>query len=947
VQQYSDYGVNADGSQWTILYTGPAGTNSPVWTKTTIDLLGRTIREERPGFGGGIITNASIYNSKNQLIKTQVSGFSPQPPASLYEYNQLGEQIRSGLDVDGNGVLDLNGMDRISESDTQFVKDASNDWFKVAVSRLYAKNNDSTVTTNGVQKTRLTGLGIAIGSGLLTADSRSVDIFGNQTISTTAVDRNNKAVTQTTIYPDSTNSAFSVTVNGLLVCSTGKTGLQTAFGSDGLERQTGVIDPRTGTRVTHYNEKGQVDWTQDSATNQTSFGYDSATGRRISMTDALSNTVYTAYDSKGQVLATWGATYPVAYEFDEYDRMSAMYTYRGTNPIAAYSDICNLKSSMDKTSWLYDLATGLLTNKVYADGKGPGYTYTADGKLATRTWARGVVTTYSWDSLGQMTNIDYSSSAPNVSFAFNRIGQQTTITDGTGSRAFTYNDQLQLAAETNALAGIQRGYDSLGRSSGFSLADGSYAVQYSYSGVGRFAGISSTVNGQSNGWQYSYLPDSELIVGWNNGVVSVSKSYDPSRNLIIEILNQAGSNVISRFQYSNDQLGRRTQRIDNSSATNSFGYNTRSELTAAAMGTNNYGYQYDPIGNRITATNNAEVLTYLANALNQYTNIHDGVTSMPTYDLDGNMVTFGGWTFGWDGENRLILAEPVAPTGGARRVRCFYDFMSRRVGKAVDEWNGSAWVAASTNLFQYDGWNLVSETQVSGLSTQVSRYVWGLDLSGSLQGEGGIDGLLSVTRSTPSGTFTYYPCADGNGNIPEYLDTNGIVVAHREYDPYGNTIASSGAVNDFDFWFSSKYLDPETGLVYFGYRYYCPLIGRWISRDPSEEEADHHLYLFVRNRSVDFVDNDGRFVWIIKWCIRKCIPTPSLGGPLIPTTYSLISDTPVYTGSPPVFLYRICEYQATCPHYSDEIGTTYTITGKTMKPCPLHGLPAVFIPVTP
>ena len=37
-------------------------------------------------------------------------------------------------------------------------------------------------------------------------------------------------------------------------------------------------------------------------------------------------------------------------------------------------------------------ATGLVTNKVYADGKGPTYTYTPDGKLATRTWARGIAT---------------------------------------------------------------------------------------------------------------------------------------------------------------------------------------------------------------------------------------------------------------------------------------------------------------------------------------------------------------------------------------------------------------------------------------------------------------------------------------------------------------------------------------------------------------------------
>ena len=43
----------------------------------------------------------------------------------------------------------------------------------------------------------------------------------------------------------------------------------------------------------------------------------------------------------------------------------------------------------DVTRWLRDEATGLVTNKVYADGKGPRYDYAPDGKLATRTWARG------------------------------------------------------------------------------------------------------------------------------------------------------------------------------------------------------------------------------------------------------------------------------------------------------------------------------------------------------------------------------------------------------------------------------------------------------------------------------------------------------------------------------------------------------------------------------
>ena len=74
VAQYYDYGVNADGAQWTIVYTGPAGTGSPVWVKTTTDLLGQTIREERPGYGGVVLTTTMHYNSQGQLVRIETSG---------------------------------------------------------------------------------------------------------------------------------------------------------------------------------------------------------------------------------------------------------------------------------------------------------------------------------------------------------------------------------------------------------------------------------------------------------------------------------------------------------------------------------------------------------------------------------------------------------------------------------------------------------------------------------------------------------------------------------------------------------------------------------------------------------------------------------------------------------------------------------------------------------
>ncbi len=58
-------------------------------------------------------------------------------------------------------------------------------------------------------------------------------------------------------------------------------------------------------------------------------------------------------------------------------------------------------------------------------------------------------------------------------------------------------------------------------------------------------------------------------------------------------------------------------------------------------GNSSYSYMFDPIGNRLTATNNTAVTTYFANELNQYTNVVRGVSITPTHDDDGNMGHWG------------------------------------------------------------------------------------------------------------------------------------------------------------------------------------------------------------------------------------------------------------------------------------------------------------------
>jgi RHS repeat-associated protein len=209
---------------------------------------------------------------------------------------------------------------------------------------------------------------------------------------------------------------------------------------------------------------------------------------------------------------------------------------------------------------------------------------------------------------------------------------------------------------------------------------------------------------------------------------------------------------------------------------------------------------------------------YQANELNQYTNINEGAVE-PVYDADGNMTLFGLWTYAWDAENRLISVA----SNGVPVVQNQYDYMSRRIMKAT---------ATQTNTFLYDGWNLIREDL--GAAAPSSRsYVWGLDLSQSLQGAGGVGGLLAML-TTDSCLLT--PAYDANGNISEYVGGGGSVVAHYEYDAFGKEISRSGAeAQSHPFRFSTKYTDDESGLVYYGYRYYSPELGRWISSDPQNE----------------------------------------------------------------------------------------------------------------
>jgi RHS repeat-associated protein len=290
-------------------------------------------------------------------------------------------------------------------------------------------------------------------------------------------------------------------------------------------------------------------------------------------------------------------------------------------------------------------------------------------------------------------------------------------------------------------------------------------------------------------------------------------------------------------------------------------YNHRGELTKATSPTvtRDRAYQYDLIGNRKKSAHGAAGLpasdNYQVNALNQYSQVPN-YTPQPAHDLDGNLTRgpvpgsngnnpgvqppADATNLQWDAENRLVSAS--VNNGSFTNVVLYqYDHLSRLIRRQINQNN--------PEQYHYDGWNRIGEYSADSLTR---TYTWGIDLSGSLQGAGGVGGLLA----NRIGSANYYPFYDGNGNITQYMNDAGGTAAHFEYDPFGTLTRRTGLIT-FSYRFSTKPRDTVTGLYYYTYRWYDPVTGRWPSRDPIGERGGLNLYGFVGNSPVFKIDRLG------------------------------------------------------------------------------------------
>ena len=244
------------------------------------------------------------------------------------------------------------------------------------------------------------------------------------------------------------------------------------------------------------------------------------------------------------------------------------------------------------------------------------------------------------------------------------------------------------------------------------------------------------------------------------------------------------------------------------------------------------------------------------------------------YDEDGNLTADAQWTYEWDAENRLrrMKRNATGASWGApdRELEFTYDYVGRRIRKLVKE-NGAI---ASDCKFLYDGWNLIAEIDTA-TGKIVRSHVWGLDVASSLTATGGVGALVLQTVHSDTALTSYHVAYDGGGHVTALVTrapgtaADGKVAVAYEYGPYGEKVraavdpALSAALKQVlatqPFRFSTKFTDGETGLVYYGLRYYDPSLGRFLNRDPIGEAGGENLYAIVGNRPINDFDVYGLY----------------------------------------------------------------------------------------
>jgi RHS repeat-associated protein len=357
------------------------------------------------------------------------------------------------------------------------------------------------------------------------------------------------------------------------------------------------------------------------------------------------------------------------------------------------------------------------------------------------------------------------------------------------------------------------------------------------------------------------------------------------------------STTLANLAYGYNLAGSRTYRNDVAAGGNFdelYGYDGIQRLLAFNRGTLAGGdaalssltleqsWILDATGNwnnfsnlDLVTSGNSLVQQRTSNTANEIVNIAATVNTppwaTPAYDRNGNMTSIPkpappsttSFPAVFDAWNRLAALTGTATYG--------YDGFHRRVSM-VPASGSTRWFVNSKD------WQVLEEY----LGTSVDRrYVWGIRY---------IDDLVLRDWSN-AGTLNvrHFALQDANWNVVAICNPSGTVQERYAYTAYGvceflnaSFGSLSGSAYDWTVLYTGRVLDLESGLYHYRMRYYHPLLGVFVTRDPIGAFGGGNLYCYCEDRPIGSFDPFGRLVspgvTSIDAAINKCLQegTPAL-----------------------------------------------------------------------
>jgi RHS repeat-associated protein len=303
------------------------------------------------------------------------------------------------------------------------------------------------------------------------------------------------------------------------------------------------------------------------------------------------------------------------------------------------------------------------------------------------------------------------------------------------------------------------------------------------------------------------------------------------------------------------------------SSGDAFAYDKLRRLTNAWIGssspsspvgnpyTKKIDYNYDDDANRTSVVvtpyqQSPSTTSYTTNNLNEYTDI--GGTSQ-SHDANGNLTDDGTLLFEYDYMNHIVRIKRKSDSSVVATYR--YDALGRRVEKDADDVERYIRSIVAETLSHivavYDGANNWQQS-----------FAWNDEIDG-IQMLEQADVLDYDTDGNTTETTRSFYHRNALGSVMEITDLNEATAVAYRYDPYGTvTVTRGGAPQATDplgqcWTFTGRFLDEESGLLYYRARYYSPLRGRFLQRDPVSYWAGPNLYAYVSSRPTVLLDPTG------------------------------------------------------------------------------------------